>query len=35
MLTASSGGTLVFENVFSAVNMNSGDTLQVSWTVNF
>jgi len=35
MLTASSGGTLVFENTFSAVNMNSGDTLAVTWTVNF
>jgi hypothetical protein len=35
MLNASSGGTLCFENTFSAVAMNSGDTLQVVWTVNF
>jgi len=35
MLNASSGGTLCFENTFSQVSMNSGDTLQVTWTVNF
>lgn len=35
MLNASSSGTLCFENTFSQVNMNPGDTLQVVWTVNF
>lgn len=35
LLNASSGGTLCFENVFSPVAMNSGDTLQVVWTLNF
>jgi len=35
LLNASSGGTLCFENTFSAVAMNSGDTLQVVWTLNF
>jgi hypothetical protein len=35
MLNASSSGTLCFENTFSQVNMNSGDTLAVTWTVNF
>jgi len=35
LLNASSAGTLCFENIFSAVAMNSGDTLQVVWTVNF
>jgi hypothetical protein len=34
-LTASSGGTLAFENTFSAVSMNSGDTLAVTWSFNF
>jgi hypothetical protein len=35
MLNASSGGTLCFENTFSQVSMQSGDTLAVSWTINF
>jgi hypothetical protein len=35
MLNASSGGTMCFENTFSQVAMQSGDTLAVSWTVNF
>ena len=35
MLNASSSGTLCFENTFSQVSMNSGDTLAVTWTVNF
>jgi hypothetical protein len=35
LLNASSGGTLCFENAFSPVAMNSGDTLQVVWTLNF
>jgi hypothetical protein len=32
---ASSSGTLCFENTFSQVTMNSGDTLAVTWSVNF
>jgi phage baseplate assembly protein gpV len=35
LFNASSGVTLVFENTFSSVNMNSGDTLAVTWTINF
>jgi len=35
MLNASSGGTLCFENTFTQVSMVSGDTLAVTWTVNF
>jgi hypothetical protein len=35
LFNASSSGTLCFENAFSAVAMNSGDTLQVVWTLNF
>jgi len=35
MFNASSSGTLCFENTFTQVSMNSGDTLQVVWTVNF
>jgi hypothetical protein len=35
LFNASSSGTLCFENTFSAVAMNSGDTLQVVWTLNF
>ena len=35
MLNAASSGTLCFENTFSPVNMNSGDTLSVTWTINF
>ena len=35
LFNASSSGTLCFENTFSPVAMNSGDTLQVVWTLNF
>jgi hypothetical protein len=35
LFNAASSGTLCFENTFSAVAMNSGDTLQVVWTLNF
>jgi len=35
LFNAASSGTLCFENAFSAVAMNSGDTLQVVWTLNF
>ncbi len=35
LFNASSTGTLCFENAFSPVAMNSGDTLQVVWTLNF
>jgi len=35
MLNASSAGTLCFENTFTAVSMVSGDTLAVTWTINF
>jgi len=35
LLNASSSGTLCFENTFSQVSLNSGDTLTVTWTVNF
>lgn len=33
LLTASSLGTLVHENTFSAVNLESSDQLTVSWTI--
>jgi hypothetical protein len=35
LFNAASTGTLCFENAFSPVAMNSGDTLQVVWTLNF
>ena len=35
LLNASSSGTLCFENTFAQVSMASGDTLAVTWTVNF
>jgi len=35
LLNASSSGTLCFENTFSQVALQSGDTLQVQWTINF
>ncbi len=35
MLNAVSAGTLCFENTFLQVSMASGDTLAVTWTVNF
>lgn len=33
VLNASSVGTLVFENTFTPVSLNSGDTLQLTWTI--
>ena len=33
VFNASSSGTMVFENTFSAVTLNNGDTLQVTWTI--
>lgn len=35
LLNASSSGTLCFENTFTQVTMASGDTLAVTWTINF
>jgi len=35
LLNASSSGTLCFENTFTQVSMASGDTLAVTWTINF
>lgn len=35
ILTASSGGTLCFENTYTAVTVNNTDTLTVTWTINF
>jgi hypothetical protein len=35
VLNASSGGTLCFENTFTQVSMVSGDTLAVTYTINF
>ena len=35
MLNASSAGTLCFENTFTAVSMQTNDTLAVTWTINF
>jgi hypothetical protein len=35
VLNASSGGTLCFENTFTQVSMISGDTLAVTYTINF
>ena len=33
VFNASSSGTLVFENTFTSVSLNSGDTIQVTWTI--
>ena len=35
LFTASSGGTMCFENTFTQVSLNSGDTLTVTWTISF
>ena len=35
LFNASSSGTECFENTFSAVSLNSGDTLTVKWTINY
>ena len=35
LLNAASSGTLCFENTFTQVSMASGDTLTVTWTINF
>ena len=34
LLNASSAGTLCFENTYTAVTVNNGDTLTVEWTIN-
>ncbi|MEM3734838.1 MAG: hypothetical protein QW158_07840 [Nitrososphaerales archaeon] len=33
LFTASAGGTMMAENTFSAVNLISGDQLQITWTI--
>jgi hypothetical protein len=35
MFNASSSGTMAFENLYTAVTCNSGDTLTTTWTVNY
>lgn len=35
LLNASSVGTLVFENTYTQVTVNNGDTLTVTWTINY
>lgn len=35
LLNASSSGTLCFENTYTQVTVNNGDTLTVTWTVNY
>lgn len=35
MFNAATGGTMCFENTFSAVTLNNGDTLTITWTVNY
>jgi hypothetical protein len=35
LLNAASSGTLCFENTFTQVSLASGDTLAISWTINF
>lgn len=35
LLNASSSGTLIFENTYTAVTVNNGDTLTVTWTINY
>lgn len=35
LLNASSSGTLGFENTYTQVTVNNGDTLTVTWTVNY
>lgn len=34
LFTASSGGTMMAENTFSSVNLASGDTLNITWTID-
>lgn len=34
LFNASTSGTLCFENTYSAVTVNNGDTLTVTWTIN-
>jgi hypothetical protein len=34
LFNASSSGTLCFENTYTAVTVNNGDTLTVTWTIN-
>ncbi len=35
LLNASSTGTLCFENTYTGVTVNNGDTLTVTWTINY
>jgi hypothetical protein len=35
LLNAASVGTLVFENTYTQVTVNNGDTLTVTWTINY
>ena len=35
ILTASSGGTLCFENTYTQATVNNTDTLTITWTINF
>jgi len=35
VFNAGSSGTLCFENTFTAASLQIGDTLQVTWTINF
>lgn len=35
LLNASSSGTLCFENTYTQVTVNNGDTLTVTWTINY
>lgn len=35
LFTASSSGTMCFENTYTAVTVNNTDTLTVTWTINF
>ena len=35
LFNASSAGTMSFENLYTAVTCNNGDTLTVTWTINY
>jgi hypothetical protein len=35
LFNASSSGTLCFENTYTSVTVNNGDTLTVTWTINY
>ena len=35
LFNAASVGTLVFENTYTQVTVNNGDTLTVTWTINY